>query len=310
MELLTPKQVARAIGVSDASLKRWCDRGVLPSYRTAGGHRRIPLDGVIAWLRSSGRPLVRPELLGLPPTTGSGQTVTNRATRQIIDALAQGDEPQVQRLVVDLFLAQQPLRDICDIVLASAFEAIGDCWSRQEIEVYQERRAVEICQRTLHRLAGFLPPPKAYAPVAIGGTPESDPYALSTSMVELALREIGWRAESLGSNLPITTLIAAMRDIRPRLVWISASHLEDPNAFTAGYAELRIVATELGILVAIGGRALTERLRERMQCDIYCDNLNHLIAHLRDAGLDLTTDVTVTRTAHARSSVTTASSDS
>jgi predicted site-specific integrase-resolvase len=29
--LLTPKQVARAIGVSESSLKRWCDKGVLPT---------------------------------------------------------------------------------------------------------------------------------------------------------------------------------------------------------------------------------------------------------------------------------------
>ncbi|OYW17913.1 MAG: hypothetical protein B7Z55_11620, partial [Planctomycetales bacterium 12-60-4] len=65
-ELLTPKQVAVAIGVSESSLKRWCDRGILPTVRTAGGHRRIPTSGVLKFLQQSGHPLVQPEVLGLP----------------------------------------------------------------------------------------------------------------------------------------------------------------------------------------------------------------------------------------------------
>ena len=75
MEQLTPKQVARAIGVSEASLKRWCDKGLIEMVRTVGGHRRLPLSSVLQFLRSSGHQLVRPEILGLPPTTGTGLTV-------------------------------------------------------------------------------------------------------------------------------------------------------------------------------------------------------------------------------------------
>ena len=52
-ELLTPKQVARAINVSESSVKRWCDKGVIPTQYTAGGHRRIPLSGLMEFLRSS-----------------------------------------------------------------------------------------------------------------------------------------------------------------------------------------------------------------------------------------------------------------
>ena len=78
-ELLTPSQVAQAIGVSEASVKRWCNKGLLASFRTIGLHRRLPIDVVIQFIRSSGRPLLRPELIGLPPATGQGQTVLPRA---------------------------------------------------------------------------------------------------------------------------------------------------------------------------------------------------------------------------------------
>ncbi|REJ93532.1 MAG: helix-turn-helix domain-containing protein [Planctomycetota bacterium] len=46
-DLLTPKQVARAISVSESSIKRWCDRGAIATQYTPGGHRRIPLSGLL-----------------------------------------------------------------------------------------------------------------------------------------------------------------------------------------------------------------------------------------------------------------------
>ena len=36
-ELVSPKQVAHAMGVSESSLKRWCDQGLIPTVRTAAG---------------------------------------------------------------------------------------------------------------------------------------------------------------------------------------------------------------------------------------------------------------------------------
>src|ERR1051325_8674833 len=38
---LTSKEAARVLGVSEASVKRWADSGLLPMEKTAGGHRRF-----------------------------------------------------------------------------------------------------------------------------------------------------------------------------------------------------------------------------------------------------------------------------
>lgn len=69
---LTPNQVANAFGVSEASVKRWCDKGLMPTYRTAGGHRRLPVAGVVDFLRKRGLELVNPEVLGLPLPPAKG----------------------------------------------------------------------------------------------------------------------------------------------------------------------------------------------------------------------------------------------
>lgn len=274
-EFLTPKQVARAIQVSESSVKRWCDKGTISTHYTAGGHRRIMLSVLIDFLRSSKHELIRPEVLGLPATTGQTVRVIDRAALQITDALLNGDEEQCRRIVFDLYLAEHRVSTICDLVFVKAFEAIGDRWQCGDAEIYQERLACEITVRVFHELRMLLPPPPSEAPLAIGGTVEGDLYTLATTMAELVLRDNKWNAVSLGSNLPFKTLAAAIRHQRPRLFWLSVSYLKDEAEFIRGYSELY---DEFGLDVAfvVGGRALSEEIRHQIKYAAFCDNIQHL----------------------------------
>lgn len=276
-KLVTPKQVAQAIGVSESSLKRWCDRGVLTTVRTAGGHRRLPLDDVFQFLRQSGQQIVRPELLGLPSNTGQSTTVAERARDQICDALVAGEEDVCRRIVFDLYLAGQSACDICDRVLAPALHDIGARWECGDVSVYRERRACETGLKILHDLRLAIRTPSADAPVAIGGSLEWDPYSLPTTMIEVVLRELGWNATSLGTQLPTNAFVEAVRDNRPRLLWISVSCVESVPAFLEEYGLLHDVATKAGAAVVVGGRALTAEVRQQMTYSAYCDTLKHLI---------------------------------
>lgn len=275
---LTPKQVARAIGVSEASLKRWCDKGLLVSTRTVGGHRRLPLSGVIAFLRQSQRPIVRPEVLGLPASTGTGETVIARAQPMAQQALETGDRDQLRRVVFDLYLAGHSVATICDRIIAHSFHNIGDRWQHRELEIFEERRACEVCVQILHEWSSYLPTPAQGAPVAFGGTLSPDPYQIPTTMVSLVLRELGWAAESYGTLLPAPTLVSAIHRGQPRLFWLSVSYVASPEAFVSDYATLFDAASAEGSALVVGGQALTPALRDQMQYSAYCDNLHHLVA--------------------------------
>lgn len=280
-ELLTPKQVGRAIGVSEASLKRWCDKGLLPTVRTVGGHRRLPLNGVLQFLRETKQPIIRPEILGLPAISGLGETVISHATEKARLALEAGDDEQLQSLLFNLYLAGHSICDLCDRVLAPAFEAIGDRWAHGSVEVYQERRAVEITRRALFMLSQALPHASSAAPRAFGGTVEHDPYILGTSMAELVLREVGWNAESFGAHHPFATLRAAIEQQRPRLVWLSVSWIEHVPEFIAEFATLYTTAQRCDALLVVGGRALTEPIRRQLSYSSYCDTFRHLVDFAR-----------------------------
>lgn len=278
---ITTRQAAQALGVSEASLKRWCDRGLLPTARTPGGHRRLPLSGLVEFVRARHLELVQPGLLGLPELNRRSPGDRPALREALQAALEAADEPAFRRLLLGSYLAGTPAVELLDDLVAPAFRAIGDRWAHGEVAVYAERRAVELCARELHQLRMFLPALPPEAPQAIGGTLTGDPYSLPTTMVEIALREAGWRAQSYGCGLPAATLIDALQHVRPRVLWLSVNAFETEPKFLEDYGTLFAAAQKLGVAVLVGGRLLTAGLRERIQYSAYGDNLRHAVAFVR-----------------------------
>lgn len=242
---------------------------------TAGGHRRLPLSGVLEFLRTSKRKLVEPEAIFLEARSAKKPRSLTAARAALQSALLAGDDAAARQTVLDLFVDGQRLSAIGDEVIAESFVAIGKLWECCELEVYRERLACRICSRVLTELRGLLPPSQSTAPLALGGTPAGDVYELPTALVELVLRESGWNATSLGSSLPLNTILAAISEHRPKLFWLSVSHIADEEAFLGDVSAL-YEATVGQTALVVGGRALTEPIRRQMQFAAFGDNLRHL----------------------------------
>ena len=75
---LSPRQVAQAVGVSESSLKRWCDRGDIRVTKTAGGHRRIDRRVVVRYLRERGFEAKKPDLMELAKESPQWQLAVER----------------------------------------------------------------------------------------------------------------------------------------------------------------------------------------------------------------------------------------
>ena len=175
----SPNRVARSLGVSEATIKRWCDKGILSFTKTAGGHRRIPIHVVLEFVKDNSISMAQPEVLGLPPSVGSGSRTLDRACRYYGQALEKGDESLCLQLALDLRLAGHDMAVIGDHVIAPAFHELGARWEHGEAAVYQERRGVEITRHVLLHLKDTLAPPDPVAPTAIGATLPGDPYNLA-----------------------------------------------------------------------------------------------------------------------------------
>ncbi len=276
-DLVSPKQVSRAIGVSESSLKRWCDQGLIATVRTAGGHRKMAISEVLRFARDHGQTLVAPEVLGLPPVSDHATSGLTEGVGRLVDALLAGDEHRARRVVIDLYFAKHSRSVIFDEVIAASFREIGDRWACHSADVYQERRGCEIAMRILFDLRRFqTPPPGKW--MATGGTIEGDQYALPSTMAELILRDAGFQATTLGTSIPFTSLIRAVHETRPKLFWLSVSHIRPDLDFIAEFAELSKACKTTGAALVVGGRALTMELRQRMTYSAFCDNMQHLEA--------------------------------
>lgn len=272
----SPKQVARAIGASESSLKRWCDQGVLRTTKTSGGHRRISLDAVFSFLRSQDRVLENPEVLGLPVSAGVGERVVPRAREKLLKALQSGDATVCRRIILDLYAAGHPLVEICDNVIASVFHQIGDMWECGKVEIFQERYACEIASRIMTDLETVLPPPRPNAPLAMGGSISGDHYTIASSMVEVNLRSHGWRVQRLGSNLPFETISESIRARQPRVFWLSVNFIEDVEHFVNEYNHF-YSNCDSSTAVVIGGQAIASDVRSRISFSSCCENMRQLV---------------------------------
>src|SRR5688572_31280692 len=110
--MLTPRDLAEAIGASESSVRRWVDAGQVKLSRTAGGHRRIPLAEAVRFIRQSRATLVRPDLLGLGEiTTIAAERGGRRSSRaddneaeRLYQALVNGDRMLARGIVMSWYL--------------------------------------------------------------------------------------------------------------------------------------------------------------------------------------------------------------
>jgi MerR family transcriptional regulator, light-induced transcriptional regulator len=271
LDFHSPKQVAQALGVSESSLKRWCDRGFLQTTRTAGGHRKLQAAEVIRFA---------PELLGLPPVPPVTDASFPRTASLLAEALLAGEEALVRQILFNLAVGQPGLARIFDDVVARAFVEIGERWACQQADVYQERRGCEIILRVLVELRKSQPPATDLL-TACGGTATGNIYSLQTLMAEIVLRECGYKATSLGTAIPFPSLVQAVREIRPTLFWLSAAYIADEPEFLSGFAELSAACAVTQSALVVGGRALMPAVLQQMPDVTYIDNMQQLSGFAR-----------------------------
>ena len=274
-QLLSPKQVARAIGVSESSLKRWCDQGLLETVRTAGGHRKLPIQDVIRFLRERQHAIVCPEVLGLPVRSPQSEIGLARGRAMLTEALLEGNEREARQIVFDLYFAKHSISVLCDEVICGAFREIGERWACDSADVFQERRSCEFAQRILYELRRSLPAPDPTWK-ACGGTLEGDVYTLPTTMADLVMVSASWESTSLGTSIPAVSMVRAIEKIKPKLFWVCVSHIGDIEQFVRDFKLLSDAAEANRAAIAVGGRALSEEIRKRMKFCCYCDTMQHL----------------------------------
>jgi excisionase family DNA binding protein len=255
--LLSPRELAHAIGVSESSIKRWIDDGLIGATKTAGGHRRIAGSEAIRFVRESRSILVRPDVLGLQELAAVEKDITaggDDADRLFV-YLKEGRAPEVNGLILSLYLGGQSVAEIIDGPFQTALEKAGELWTKEDSGIFWEHRATEIAIRAVAVLRTLFSP-AADAVIALGGAPTGDPYILPSMSSAAVLESTGLRAENLGADIPLDSLMRAVETLRPSLVWLSLSVIGDGKDMEQQIDRLARQLSERGVRLVLGGTAV------------------------------------------------------
>lgn len=254
---LSPRDLAQAIGVSESSIKRWANEGLIEVSRTAGGHRRILRAQAIRFVRLTNLPVVRPELLGFPEASATSALRADEqaAEQALYDALTKGDASTAQGLIHGPFLAGRPLAGLFDGLLGKALRRIGELWQCRRDGIFIEHRATDICLQAVMRIRLSLPAPPADAPSAVGGTAPGDLHLLAGQVVSVVLHDLGLRAVNLGSQTSLLILPQAAEAHRAALAWLSVTMGQAAEALLPDLAACASALQDLNTRLVVGGQA-------------------------------------------------------
>ncbi len=248
---LSTSEFARALGLSDSSVRRLTDAGEVEVHRTRGGHRRIPVSEAIRYVRATQTPVVHPEMLGLD---NSPEPVSSDPERDMLRVLEEGHATAAIGLMQWLFASGMNVAELCDGPIASALRRIGERWPHDKRAIFIEHRATILCGRALNQLRLSIPVPDEDAPKAIGAAMSGDMYLVPTLMASLVLHDAGFNETNLGPNTPLDVLADAVVDEQPDLIWLSVSEPFRSNSHRAEILKLAEVAQLNNTMFIVGGR--------------------------------------------------------
>lgn len=276
---VSPRQVAEALGVSESSVKRWSDQGLMATQKTAGGHRKLVLADVLRFVHERGFTIDKPELLGLPGAAPRRTIPLDESRGNLLAALMAGDAAAITRIIVGLFVGGLPMTELFDGVLGPALRDLGTGWKHGTVRVFEEHRAIVLVQRALHDLRELVPrSTRRKPPLGLFATVSGDPYTVALTMSELTVLGLGWAATNLGADTPAATLCEAIVSTKPRVLGLGINHVaaEDLDAFAAAYGSVAACARTHHTAIVVGGVGTTPEVRARIRYAACCASMREL----------------------------------
>jgi excisionase family DNA binding protein len=284
--VLTTKQVARLCRVSDATVKRWEEAGLLKSERTSGGHRRFRAEEVARFQRAQG--------IGLKRSHGDESTRAALRRRRIIkshsaadesslfDALLAGSETEAGNILINANLQGAPLAEIFDNLVCPALHEVGELWFDGEINIAQEHLATRAAYNAIYKLRETVPVSETSDELAFCCAIEGDFHELPTHFAQISLENEGWDVMNFGANTPLYSLTDEILYHLPEVTCISAAIISDYDRLARDYKEFRARIGKSKIPVVLGGRAFAdERIRARFPAEFYAENFSGLVEFVK-----------------------------
>lgn len=278
---LTTKEVARLLLVSEATVKRWADDGLLLPKKTAGGHRRFSIQSVALFRREQ----------GIAP---AAQSPMKRVRKKIVpgrlpsaesfgDLLLSENEAEATAQLIDAYLQNHALAVLFDTTITNAMHRVGDLWFNGTITIADEHLATRVMLSALQKLRSIVVPVQATGLQAVCCGIEGDLHELPVHLAEIIFESEGWDISNLGPNTPLFTLRDMVARKKPDLVCVSARSIVDLDRATTEYAQFRKIIEKINGATVLGGEAFRDsNLRQRFPAEFYAESFSGLSKFVKE----------------------------
>lgn len=158
-----------------------------------------------------------------------------KVAEQLFQAFIQHDEATASKILAAC-LAEYDLPTIFESVITPCLVRIGDGWFRGEIHVATEHFASNIIRAKLLSIFQNLPNKHTSVLIMVGGSP-GELHEIGPLMIAVLLRNIGFKVEYLGPDLPLDDLAIYAKEAKPKMIILSAT-LEDSARQMAGFQKM------------------------------------------------------------------------
>lgn len=286
---LTTKEVARLCAVSDATVKRWAEAGVLRAERTNGGHRRFRVEEVARFQKESGFDANLHFGENCPVKTARRKSLRDDAdSPTLFDSLIAGREQDTTDILINAYLDGKSLPGIFDGIISETMRRVGCAWYDGEISIAQEHLATRTLLSGIYKLRSLTEVPPAKGCLALICAVEADFHELPVNLAQLILENCGWDVLNYGANMPLYSFADQVLEHSPELICLSSTIVFDLERNARNFKEFLELTAPVGAPICIGGQAFKEnRLRSRFPADIYAETFTDLAAaanKIADAG--------------------------
>jgi methanogenic corrinoid protein MtbC1 len=277
------KQLAKMWDVSESTIKRWADAGMLKCRKTIGGHRKFELEDIIEFQNQCD--LAKKGIIaGNKTAEGDGELKRLLDESDFIglanlyeQAALAGKSSLVSSLFNQSSRHGLSLATIGEEIIRPAMQEVGTLWRAGRIGVLDEHLATFSTIEGLTALQSGIAKGESNRR-AIVGCSEGELHELASILVRGVLEAEGWSVIYLGSHTPLFSFAEAVSRFKPQAVCISITMVDNIERAIRDYDTLRRAALKRKTKIVIGGAALkNDEVRSRFRGALYADTLQDLL---------------------------------
>jgi excisionase family DNA binding protein len=288
-EFISTQEVAGLFRVTETTVKRWADEGIIPCLKSPGGHRKFKLADVVGFAEGRGYPISG--TLDPPLSESQMEQVRfaihtqnyHKIAEILFDESLQADPEGVFQLLLYISKHNVKLSTLADEVLRPPLVRIGDLWKAGKLRVDQEHRTSNAITEAMVRLAPELHRKHANGMTAVCACLEGERHEIGLRSLAFALETEGWKVHFIGADTPYAAVIEHVRKVRPELLCVSFTSEQPDEALRRGFAGVADAVHSVGGKFMAGGFFAGNFTAGDLGCDHIAASVAEGIAWVREA---------------------------